>query len=145
MKVGFFKSILLFFFYRKKLNSIRDSLSTNFGAKVDYIYRIYTVLNIPKEIIEEPYNFRGSDIDKISQNYIKQYSSQLQDYLNSLGLRELFDFYEVKKVDKSSYLLIFGFSLFNTRKVANNIIYFGIFSLISLFIFSIVLIIIKLL
>jgi len=123
MKVSLFRSIFLFFFFRKRILRNKTTLLNNFGAKIDYINRIYTVLNIPKELIEEPYDFRTSDINSISQNYIKAYSGEMQQYLNSLGLRELFDIYEVKKVDKYSYLIIIGFSLFNTKKVATNLMY----------------------
>lgn len=137
MKSGFWKSIRLFLFFRKTILSNKTVLLNNFGCRIDYICRIYTVLNVPKEFIEEPYNLRTTDIDSISQNYIKLYATELQNYLNQLGLRELFDFYEMKKVDKYSYLLVFGFSLFNTRKMTYNLLYlllfltvFGIFFLI---------------
>ena len=137
MKSGFWKSIRLFLFFRKTILSNKTVLLNNFGCRTDYICRIYTVLNVPKEFIEEPYNLRTTDIDSISQNYIKLYATELQNYLNQLGLRELFDFYEMKKVDKYSYLLVFGFSLFNTRKMTYNLLYlllfltvFGIFFLI---------------
>lgn len=126
MKVNFFRKIYLFFFYSRKVNENKINLLSAFGLRVDYVYRIYTVLNIPKELIEEPYNVRTTDIDNISQNYLRMYSNQLQEYLNSIGLRELFDIYEIKKVDKYSYLMVFGFALFNTKKIANYLIYFSI-------------------
>lgn len=135
MKTNFFKSIYLFFLYRRKINKLKDQLMTNFNARIDYIFRIYTVLNIPKEFIEEPYDFRTSDINSISQNYLRAYSNQMQEYLNSNGLRELFDIYEIKKVDKYSYLIILGYSLFNTKRFANNLIYssISIFTLLIIY------------
>ena len=72
-------------------------------------------MNIPAEQIEEPYNLRKSDIDNLAQNYIKDYTSRISRLLNEKGLVELYDFYEIKKVEKYSYLVIFGFSVFNTR------------------------------
>lgn len=135
MKMRFFRKIILFFLYRKQIIKGKQTLLTNFNSRIDYVFRIYTVLNIPKELIEEPYDFRTSDINAISQNYIKAFSSEIQNYLNSLGLRELVDVYEIKKVDKYSYLVVIGYSLFNTRKVANNLIYFSIFLFISLLIY----------
>jgi len=36
--------------------------------------------------------------------------------LISKGLGELFSFYEVKKVDKYSYLVVIGFSLFRSNE-----------------------------
>ena len=137
MKVNFFKKIYLFFTFYNKLKKNKTNLLGGFGARVDYICRIYTVLNIPKEMFEEPYNIRTTDIDAISQNYLRSFSTQFQDYLNSIGLRELFDIYEVKKVDKFSYLIVFGFSLFNTKKLAKNLIIISMFLGILMIIYGI--------
>ena len=138
MKMRFFRKIILFFLYRKQIIKGKQTLLTNFNSRIDYVFRIYTVLNIPKELIEEPYDFRTSDINAISQNYIKAFSNEIQNYLNSLGLRELVDVYEIKKVDKYSYLVVIGYSLFNTRKVANNLIYLLIFMFVSLLIYLVI-------
>lgn len=105
------------------IRRLRPQLLNNFGARVDNISRIYTVLNIPADLIEEPYNIRKSDIDNISRNFIKEYTNQLSSFLDNNGLRELYDFYEVEKVDKYSYLLVFGYNLFNTKKVARSLIF----------------------
>jgi hypothetical protein len=128
-KLNFIKKLGLFFEYRRILNSIRKELELNLNARVDFVSRIYTVLNLPTDVIEEPYNFRKSDIDALAQNFIKQYTSDISTFLNQKGLSELYDFYDIKKVDKYSYLLIFGFSLFDSKKIAIRLIYI----LISLF------------
>jgi hypothetical protein len=120
--MNFFKKLSLFFTYRKSLLKIEKNLETQFGSRVDRAYRIYTVLNIPKELIEEPYNLRKSDIDVLAQNFIKDYSQQLSKFLDTNGLMELYDFYDIEKVEKYSYLLIFGFKLFNTQKFLRNVI-----------------------
>lgn len=123
-RVNFFKKIKLFLFYRKTILSIERELKTQFNSRIDSIGRIYTVLNIPPQLIEEPYNVRKSDIDALAQNFIKEYSQMLSKFLNQNGLVELYDFYDMEKVDKYSYLLIFGFSLFNTKKMARRLIFF---------------------
>lgn len=120
--MNFIKKISLFLTYRSILKSIKKELELEYNCRVDNIYRIYSVLNIPNEIFEEPYNLRKSDIDTISRNYITEYRKNISTFLISRGLMELFDVYEVRKVDKYSYLLILGFSLFNTKKLANNLI-----------------------
>jgi len=97
-------------------------LEIEYNTRIDSILRMYSVLNIPENIFEEPYNLRRTDIDTIARNYITEYRKNLSTFLISRGLMELFDVYEVRKVDKYSYLLIFGFSLFNTRKLANSLI-----------------------
>jgi hypothetical protein len=123
MNTNIFKRIYLFFTFRKNLLKSETDLKIQFNIRIDSILRFYTVLNVPGEVIEEPYNLRKSDIDTISRNYIKEYNSQLSQFLNSRGLTELYDLYDMEKVDKYSYLLIFGFSLFNTKRLANRLLY----------------------
>jgi hypothetical protein len=122
MKVSLFKKIKLFFFYRRKLMELEKELYNRFFIRVDNASRMYTVLTIPEEQIDEPYRLRKQDIDVISVNFIKEYSSEVSKFLNANELQELYDWYETKKVDKYSYLLIFGFSLFKTDKVFRSLL-----------------------
>lgn len=122
MIVSLLKKIKLFFFYRSKIKEIEKELFNRFFIRIDNVSRMYTVLNIPEEKIDEPYRTRKQDIDVISVNFIKEYSSELSKFLNANGLQELYDWYETKKVDKYSYLLVFGFSLFKTDKIFRSLI-----------------------
>jgi len=119
-KVSLRKKIQLYLTYRKTLEKNREDLFQNFTSRVDKVYRIYTVINLPKEELDEPYNFRKRDLDIFAEKYIRDYSQNMGKYLNNLGLNELYDIYEVKKVDKFSYLIVIGFRLFNTDKLAKN-------------------------
>ena len=122
-KVSLFKKLKLYWYFRKTLKTNKSNLEQNFAARIDNVSRVYTVLNIPTNLIEEPYNLRKQDIDNISKQYIKDYSAEISKYLDSIGLSELYDFYQVEKVDKYSYLLVFGFSLFNTDKIARSLLF----------------------
>jgi hypothetical protein len=119
-KVSLRKKIQLYLTYRKTLEKNRENLFQNFTSRVDKVYRIYTVINLPKEELDEPYNFRKRDLDIFAEKYIRDYSQNIAKYLNSLGLNELYDIYEVKKVDKFSYLIVIGYKLFNTDKLART-------------------------
>jgi hypothetical protein len=119
-KISLRKKIQLYLTYRKTLEKNREDLFQNFTSRIDKVYRIYTVINLPKEEMEEPYNFRKRDLDIFAEKYIREYSQNMGKYLNNLGLNELYDIYEVKKVDKFSYLIVIGFRLFNTDKLAKN-------------------------
>jgi len=132
MKVNIFKKIYLFFLFRRNLLKSETDLKIQFNIRIDSILRFYTVLNVPNEVMEEPYNLRKSDIDTISRNYIKEYNFQLSQFLNSKGLTELYDLYDMEKVDKYSYLLVFGFSLFNTKRLANKLLYLWVPILVSI-------------
>jgi hypothetical protein len=120
IKVSLRKKIQLYLTYRKTLENNRENLFQNFTSRIDKVYRIYTVINLPKEELDEPYNFRKRDLDIFAEKYIRDYSQNIAKYLNSLGLNELYDIYEVKKVDKFSYLIVIGYKLFNTDKLART-------------------------
>ena len=108
-KVSFFKKMSLFREFRKKLKINETELEEVFNARIDKAYRIYSVINVPME--GEPYNLRKGDIDIFAETLIKNYSLKLSEYLDNKGLKEMYGFYEIRKVDKYSYLVVIGFTL----------------------------------
>lgn len=100
----------------------KSELNQTFNLRIDRASRLYTVLNIPADIFEEPYNLRTGDINTIAKNYISDYTSAVSTFLNSKGLLELYSFYQIDKVEKYSYLIVFGFRLFNTQKFFKTIL-----------------------
>lgn len=138
MGMRFFKNIYLFFTFRSKIIKNENDLKSLYNIRLDNIYRLYTVLNIPENLIEEPYNLRKSDIDSLSKKYIEEYIISFSQYLNSKGLTELYKLYDLQKVDKYSYLIVFGYSLFNTKRFANNLLYTWALSVLLLMIILIV-------
>ena len=143
-KISFLKKLRIFRDFKKVLKLNKTELQEVFGARIDNAYRIYNVINIPVEEIGEPYNLRKSDIDLIAEKSVRDYSSSISKYLDSKGLQEMYDFYEIKKVDKYSYLIVIGFSLPNDPFRSNiyyNRLYYrfvpavSILSLILLLIF----------
>jgi len=110
------KKIQLYIQFRKTIRENRVQLLQDFNIRVDFADRLYTVINVP-DTLGEPYNMRKSDVDRISEAYIKEYISKLSSYLNSIGLGELYDYYQpIKKLDKFSYLIIIGYKpMLSTR------------------------------
>lgn len=121
--ISIFKKIKIFKSFKKALKLNRTELEQRFNIRIDNANRLYTVLNVPEEVIGEPYNIRKSDIDKIAENFIKEYSTEVAKFLDSKGLQELYEFYKVDKVGKYSYLIVIGFSLFRSNEYYNNIYY----------------------
>ena len=134
-----FKKLKLFLTYRKFISQNKTELETMFNIRVDKAQRLYTVINIPEELIGEAYSIKKSDIDRISETYLRQFSSELSNYLDNKNLKELYDVYEIQKVDKYSYLLVFGFSLFKSQKYYNTL-YYGVIPVISISIIALLLI-----
>jgi len=121
--LSIFKKIKIFRTFKKSLALNSVELEQKFKMRIDNAHRLYTVINIPEEIIGEPYNLRKTDIDKISEKFIKEYSTELSKFLDSKGLQEMYEFYKIDKVDRYSYLLILGFSLFKSDSYYKNIYY----------------------
>ena len=130
--ISFFKKLKIFISYRKIVKENKIALERDLNIRIDNAYRLYTVLNVPEELIGEAYSLKKSDIDRISETYIREYVFEVSKMLNSKGLMELFRTYEIKKVDKYSYLIVIGFSLFETPKFYNNLYYKFIPSLLIL-------------
>jgi hypothetical protein len=125
------KDLRLFFSYKSSIRKNKVRLQGDFNMRIDNADRMYTVLNIPTNLVEEPYNLRKEDIDKIAQNYIRDYINDLSAFLNSIGISELYDFYEpIKKVDKYSYLIVIGYKQLDSVEI-NKIIYRIILPVIS--------------
>ena len=82
---------------------------------------MYTVLNGPEEMVGEAFSLKKSDIDRISENYIKEYLAEVGRYLNANDMAELYSVYEIKKVDKYSYLVVIGFSMFRSNEMYDRI------------------------
>lgn len=132
MKPNLFNQIKLFFIYRSIINKNFLSLNSSFNLRKDLSNRLYTVINVPVENFEEPYNIRTSDINLIAENYIRDTCIKIGQALDFIGLKELYKIYSISKVDKYSYLVIIGFSLFETDRLYKNLIKLGLF-LVSIF------------
>jgi hypothetical protein len=121
--ISLLKKIKLFRQFKKVVKSSEDELSKQFNIRIDRSYRLYTVLNIPEFLIGESYSLKKSDIDRISENFTRQYTQELSQFLDAKKLLELYEVYEIKKVDKFSYLIVIGFSQFKSHKYYSNIYY----------------------
>jgi hypothetical protein len=131
-KISFFKKLKLFVNYKRIVKQNKIELERSLNIRVDNAERLYTVLNVPEELIGEAYSLKKSDIDRISETYIREYIFEVSKLLNSKGLMELYRTYEIKKVDKYSYLIVIGFSLIETPTFYNNLYYKIIPSIIFL-------------
>lgn len=120
-QMSFLKKLKLFRFYKKSIKNNRNELEQKFNVRIDRAYRLYTVLNVPEEVIGEAYVLKKSDVDRIAEAYIKDFSKELGDFLNSKGMSELYDYYTLTKVDKYSWHLVMGFSLFRSNEWYDNL------------------------
>jgi len=107
-KLSFFKRLSLYRKYKRVIKENSAELEKNFNLRIDRANRLYTVLNVPSENIGEAYNLKKADIDKIAEGYIRDFSIEVAKYLDSKDLKEMYDFYDVSKLEKYAYLVVFG-------------------------------------
>lgn len=134
-KLSLWRKLKLYIQYRKAINKNITDLEQK-GFRIDRVKRIYTVINVPPEMFDDAYDLKKTDIDRVSQSFLTDSIRTISKILNGIGINELYKIYETRKVDKYSYLLILGYSLFDTKKIADFIFLRLIpFVLISLAIF----------
>jgi hypothetical protein len=136
MKPNLFNQIKLFLFFKSTIKNNFLVLNTSLNLRKDISNRLYTVINIPTDAVEPPYNLRTTDINIIAENYIKDYCFNVGKVLDSLGLKELYKIYSISKVDKYSYLVVIGFSLFESDKVYRKIINTALFLISGFFLYE---------
>ena len=71
------KDIKNYFSFKRIIKSKRVELESNFNIRIDNADRLYTVLNVPSDEIGEAYDLKKSDVDKISESYIREYIARL--------------------------------------------------------------------
>lgn len=121
MAANIFRKVTLYFQYSRTVSANKAVLG-QLNIRVDNVDRLYTVVNVPEELFEGVYDSRVTDRMRISQGYLAEYLRNTSRTLNEIGLTELYRVYDTRRVDKSSFLVIIGFSLFDTRKVAVRIL-----------------------
>lgn len=130
-RISIFKKIRLYFYFRKQIKRHKSDLLLKFNMRVDRVTRLYTVLNIPPELIPDAYNLKKSDIDRLSAQFIREYSNAVSDFLDNIPVKELYSFYQVDKIDKYGHLIVIGFSLFRSDRLA-NVIFLRILPILTL-------------
>ena len=119
-----YRSIKFYFVYRNTILKNRDILKNDFNVDIDWVNRLYTVINVPETEVEEPFNIRKADIEAMSKKYVDDYVKSMNKWYSQNSLRELIEIYEFRKISKYSYLMVTGYSMFKTNKVANVLMYF---------------------
>lgn len=122
-KISLWKKIKLFNQFKRTIKYCENELISKYNVRTDWSTRLYTVINLPENLIGEAYSLKKSDIDKISENFLREYTFELSKFLDEKQLKELYRIYEIKKVDKYSYLIVIGFSLLQSNKYYNNLYY----------------------
>lgn len=121
--IGIFKKIVLFYDYVKIVKKERNLLEAQMNLRLDDANRLYTVLNIPEKLFGEEYLTKKSEVETISESYVKDYIVETSKLLNSIGLMELYTTYKIERVSRLSFLIVIGFSMFRSNEYYNTLYY----------------------
>jgi hypothetical protein len=93
-----------YFFLRKTIRQNREGIEWNkYKLRVDWLNRIYTVVNLPPEVIYSP-----DSPEEIRPAYVLEESRPINEYLTRLNLQEIL-IPEIKPIPNSiSYLIIYS-------------------------------------
>lgn len=123
--MNIFKRIQLFFTYRKIINSIKDKLLVENNLRIDRVYRLYTVINMPDDVE----NYGG----KLGKKYVEEYLRNIDQIFVGYGLYELVGILDLKKLEGNNVLVVIGFKFLNTQRIANYLLFIVFIALISTF------------
>ncbi|CAG7579885.1 MAG: hypothetical protein SLAVMIC_00143 [uncultured marine phage] len=122
-KISLYKRLKLYNQYRKIIRDNRDKFaSVNINLRVDRVNRLYTVLNMDDDV--KTYG------TSLTEKYIKEYITSVDSIFAQMGLSELVGILEITKLDETNYLIVFGFSLMDTAKLARRTIVFSSITLL---------------
>lgn len=110
-KIRLFRIIRELFLFREYLKQIRNEemnsvVFQRFNLRIDWVGRIYTVINLPKEVTESP------DLPKDSRPaYVLEEIKPINDYIKSINLEELVTllFKPIPGTNDDSFLVVYHF------------------------------------
>ena len=127
-----FKNWKLYRLYKKAVREMEPDLEKNFRLERDYVYRLYTVINLDPKIVNQYYP------EDISATAINDYVTKVDRYMMAKGLSELIALREVTKLDNFNIKIVFGFNKFDSAKRANRIFFLSALALIATIVATIV-------
>lgn len=110
-----FKSIKMYLLYRQLIKKNQKELLEKFNLRVDQLYRLYTVINLPPQAD----TYGPKDGPKITAALLKNWLGRLDNYLTQIGVKELTSVESMQEIDEMNYLLIIRFKMVNVVRVAN--------------------------
>ena len=115
---------------KKNKKVLADSRINNnpnpLGIQYDWIYRLYTVLNLPFEDKddEERYGFQNKKNELYIDNMVRTHIIQMNNFLFELGILEYvdLDIKNIKQIDDNNIRIVLKFKYINVKFLARLIV-----------------------
>lgn len=124
------KDVRIWWIFRKTANQYRDQLNKDFQLRVDWIGRIYGVVNLPEEV-------QGAS-GEIQQAYVLNKISTYGNYMLQIGLADIV-YPQIEKIPgTAAYLLILWpvFDELSILRILGNILRSAFVGVILFFIYK---------
>lgn len=112
MRISFSKKLKLMKEYRSYIKKSKTLLlDSNF--RIDSVYRLYTVVNIPLISIPEQYRLNKKDVAKLEMSYMDEEVGKHVKLFNKIGLNGLFSEPILERVEANTYLVYYNYKYIN--------------------------------
>lgn len=111
--IKFFRIVRLFFEYRRNVLKNKKYLNEKFGLQISWICEMFTTITL----VDAPDDMKQKYGSALAEYEIKKYIELVNSSLPKLGLEELVNLYEIKKLNSEEYGIAFGFALFNNSRM----------------------------
>lgn len=101
------------------INNDKKNNYSIIDIKLDKVYRLYTVVNFNADVVNNVKTYGTSFLDNEIKKFIKDLNEQLKKY----GLFELVGLSKAEQISDSSIHLVVEYKLLKTTKIARNIIW----------------------
>lgn len=120
-----FNRFKLYLAYRKFLKENSKELLEIFNLQIDTVDRLYTVINLDPKQVEKYYT------EDLSGPTIREFLGKVDRYMLTKGLIELVGILKIDRIDDFNYLVVLGFTLFDTVTFYKRLIYTIILAIIT--------------
>jgi len=125
--VNIFKRIKHFYEYKKLVKNCSTELHDNFSIRIDNIYRLYTVVNIPDETL-----IYGPDhSDALTEEWLRKWLVSLDTLLVNNHLKEFIIREELTRIDNQNFLIVLRYKYLNIEKIHYIFYILGIITFIT--------------
>lgn len=108
------KKLYLFYIYSRIIRKNEAVFESDvFRLRRDMLQRLYTVINLPQDILSDKYSMGAEEL--------RIYVHKVNQEMKRLGIMELVKLGRTQQIDDYNVFVQFEFKLFDVEKTANNL------------------------
>jgi hypothetical protein len=134
MKLNLSKRLRYFYMYKKTLKYYKKDLKSKYNLEIDRLQRMWTVISIPKENLQDVKKYGHKYIDNEVENFIKETDI----YFRQINIVEFIKIENIEIINPLEVGVVFSFKFLKPQKI----FWTKLIGIISLIVLGILLVII---